>query len=105
MIATQGREKLRPFVKWADKTVLRADKKMIQLDDKKKNYQVLRLDVSVEDLPEQTVVLLVLDVEDEAAVLVLVLGADFAVVQVEQVLLDVVAQLEAKEAYKNQKMT
>ena len=72
---------------------------------RKKIYQVLRLDVSVEDLPEQTVVLLVLDVEDEAAVLVLVLGADFAVVQVEQVLLDVVAQLEAKEAYKNQKMT
>ena len=105
MIVTQGREKLRPLVKWADKTVLRADKKMIQLDDKKKNYQVLRLDVSVEDLPEQTIVLLVLDVEDEAAVLVLVLGADFAVVQVEQVLLDVVAQLEAKEEQKHQKMT
>ena len=31
MIATQGREKLRPFVKWAVKTVLRADKKQIPL--------------------------------------------------------------------------
>ena len=59
-------------------------------------HQILGLDVTVEDLPEQAVVLLVLDVEHEAAVLVLVLHADLAVVQVEQALLDFVAQLEAK---------
>jgi hypothetical protein len=60
------------------------------------NYQVLGFDGAVDDLPEQSVVLLVADVEDEAAVLVLVLGADVAVVQVEQVVLDFVAQLKQR---------
>jgi hypothetical protein len=44
------------------------------------NYQILWLDVSVQDFPEESVVLLVLDVEDETAVLVLILGTDVKVI-------------------------
>ncbi len=57
-------------------------------------YQVFWLDNSVDDFPEKPVILFVFDVEQEAAVFVLVLKPDVAVVKVEHIILDFVTQLK-----------
>ncbi len=57
-------------------------------------YQVFWLDNSVDDFPEKPVILFVFDVEQEAAVFVLVLKPNVAVVKVEHIILDFVTQLK-----------
>ena len=57
-------------------------------------YQLFRLDDSVYDFSEEPIVLLIFDVEDEAAVLVLVLLTDVAIVEVVHPVLDFAAQLK-----------
>ena len=63
-------------------------------------YQILWFDGSVNDFPEEAVVFLVLDIEDQTAILVFVLGAIVPVVEAEHAVFDFTAQLKKSYEYR-----